>query len=59
MKRKRPTHKPEFKAKVALTAILGDLNMAELIKKFDVHPNQISEWKKQSKRQVNHALSLR
>ena len=47
MKRKRRTHKPEFKAKVALTAIQGDLTMAELVKKFDVHPNQISEWKKQ------------
>lgn len=47
MKRKRRTHKPEFKAKVALTAMQGDLTMAELVKKFDVHPNQISEWKKQ------------
>jgi len=47
MKRKRRTHKPEFKAKVALTAIQGDLTMAELVKKFDVHPNQITEWKKQ------------
>jgi len=46
MKRKRRTHKPEFKAKVALTAIQVDLTMAELVKKFDVHPNQISEWKK-------------
>jgi Transposase and inactivated derivatives len=47
MKRKRRTHKPEFKAKVALTAIQGELTMAELIKKFDVHANQITEWKKQ------------
>ena len=47
MKRKRRTHKPEFKAKVALTAIQGELTMAELVKKFDVHPNQITDWKKQ------------
>lgn len=47
MRRKRQTHKPEFKAKVALAAIQGDLTMAELIKKFDVHANQITEWKKQ------------
>lgn len=47
MRRKRRTHKPEFKAKVALTAIQGELTMAELIKKFDVHANQITEWKKQ------------
>ena len=47
MKRKRRTHKPEFKAKVALTAIQGELTMAEMVKKFDVHTNQITEWKKQ------------
>jgi transposase len=47
MRRKRRTHKPEFKAKVAMTAIQGDLTMADMIKKFDVHANQITEWKKQ------------
>jgi len=47
MKRKRRTHSPEFKSKVALTAIQGDLTMAEMVKKFDVHANQITEWKKQ------------
>lgn len=43
MKRKRRTHSPEFKSKVALAAIKGDLTMAELVKKFDVHANQITE----------------
>ena len=47
MRRKRRTHSPEFKAEVALAAIQGDLTMAELIKKFDVHANQITDWKKQ------------
>ena len=47
MKRMRRTHSPEFKAKVALAAIQGDLTMAELVKKFDVHANQITDWKKQ------------
>ena len=47
MRRKRRTHSPEFKAKVALAACQGDLTMAELVKKFDVHANQITEWKKQ------------
>jgi transposase-like protein len=32
---------------VALEAIKGDLSMAEMVKKFDVHSNQITEWKKQ------------
>ena len=47
MKRKRRTHSPEFKSKVALAAIQGDRTMAEMVKKFDVHANQITEWKKQ------------
>lgn len=47
MRRKRRTHSPEFKSKVALAAIKGDLTMAEMVKKFDVHANQITEWKKQ------------
>ena len=47
MRRKRRTHSPEFKAKVALAAIQGDLTMAELIRKFDGHANQITDWKKQ------------
>jgi transposase len=47
MRRKRRTHVPEFKSKVALAAIKGDLTMAELVKKFDIHANQITEWKKQ------------
>jgi transposase-like protein len=46
MRRKR-RHSPEFKAKVALAAIQGELTMAELVKKFDVHANQVTDWKKQ------------
>ena len=44
MRRKRRNHSPEFKAKVALAALQGDLTMVELVKKFDVHANQISDW---------------
>ena len=47
MRRKRRTHSAEFKSKVALAAIKGDLTMAEMVKKFDVHANQVTEWKKQ------------
>ena len=47
MKRKRRNHKPDFKAKVALAALKGDMTLAELSEKFDVHANQITEWKKQ------------
>ena len=47
MRRKRRLHKPEFKAKVALTAIKGEMTMAEMVKKFDVQAVQITQWKKQ------------
>jgi len=47
MRRTRRLHKPEFKAKVALTAIKGELTMAEMVKKFDVQAPQITQWKKQ------------
>ena len=46
MRRPRCNHSPEFKAKVALATVQGDLTMAELVKKFDVHANQITDWKK-------------
>jgi transposase len=41
---KRKTHTPEFKAKVALEAIREEMTLAELSKKYGVHPNQISTW---------------
>jgi len=46
MRRKRRLHKPEFKAKVALKAIKGEMTMAQMIKKFDVQQPQITQWKK-------------
>ena len=47
MKRMRRNHAPGFKAKVAIAAIKCDKTLAELAEQFDVHPNQISEWKQQ------------
>lgn len=42
---KRKNHSPDFKAKVALGAIREEMTMAELAKKYGVHPTQIGTWK--------------
>jgi transposase len=47
MRRPRRNHTAAFKAKVALAAIKGDKTLAELAEKFDVHANQIVQWKTQ------------
>ena len=47
-KAKRRSHSAAFKAKVALSAIAGDRTLAELAQQFDVHPNQITSWKRQA-----------
>lgn len=47
VKRTRRTHSPKLKAKVALEAIVGDKTLAELAQKHNVHPNQITDWKRQ------------
>jgi transposase len=46
-RRPRRNHSPAFKAKVALAAIRGEKTLAELAEQFDVHPNQITQWRSQ------------
>ena len=43
---KRKNHSPDFKAKVARDAIREEMTMAELSKKYGVHPTQIGTWKR-------------
>ena len=47
MKRKRTYRTKEFKFKVAIEAIKGSKQIAEIAEEFKVHPNQISQWKKE------------
>lgn len=46
-KRPRRNHSPAFKARVALEAIKGEQPIIEIAQRFDVHPNQITTWKRQ------------
>ena len=46
-RRHRRNHTAAFKAKVALAALKGEKTLLELAQQFDVHANQITQWKSQ------------
>ena len=46
MSKKRRSFSDKFKAKVALDAVRGVKTLSELAAEYQVHPNQISQWKK-------------
>ncbi len=56
MRRPRRNHSAKFKSKVALAALKGDKTMVELSEQFDVHVNQITEWKNQLLKQAENVF---
>jgi len=55
MRRPRRNHSAAFKAKVALAALKSEATLAELSKQFEIHPNQITQWKSQL---LDHAAEI-
>jgi transposase len=47
-KNKRKRYSAEFKAKVALEALKGESTVHELAARFEIHPNMVSQWKRQA-----------
>lgn len=47
MKDKRKQYNSAFKAKVALAAVQEQQTIAEIARRFGVHPNLVCKWKKQ------------
>ncbi len=56
---KRKNHSPDFKAKVALEAIREEMTLAELSKKYGVHPTQIGTWKRSAIKNMAAGFSKR
>lgn len=46
-RRPRRNHSPAFKAKVAIEALGEGKTIADIAHKHDVHPNQVTEWRRQ------------
>jgi transposase-like protein len=47
MKRKRRTHSAEFKARVAMEALKGIKPIHQIAVENEIHPVQVSQWKKE------------
>jgi transposase len=47
MKAKRKKFTPAFKAQVAIEALKERETLAELSRRFELHPNMISKWKQE------------
>jgi len=55
--KKRKAYDNQFKARVALEVIKGERTISEIASQFEVHPNQITKWKKQLLENVSGVFS--
>ncbi len=59
MKNRRQYRTAEFKTRVAMAALKGDKTVQQLAAHYEVHPNQITEWKKQASAILTDGFSRR
>jgi len=57
MSKQRRKFTAEFKTRVALEALSGEHTLSEIASKYGVHPNQVSQWKKQAKEGIAASFS--
>ena len=56
---KRTRYAAEFKAKVALEALRGELTAAQLAAKHGIHQTMVGEWKRQATEGLASVFSVR
>ena len=59
MSSKRKTHSADFKTKVALQALRGELTANQIAARYEVHPSQVAQWKKQALEHLKDSFSSR
>ena len=59
MKKPRKTYPSDFKVKVALAAIKGLQTTNQIATLYGVHPNQVTQWKRQALETLPEAFSSR
>jgi transposase len=55
----RRRHRASFKVKVALEAVKEEKTISQLASDYEVHPNQIRQWKKRLLEEAPHIFSSR
>jgi transposase len=58
-KKQRKSYTAAFKVKIALEAIKGQRTINEIATHYDVHPNQVTQWKKQAIESLPDVFSTR
>ena len=53
MSRKRRTHNPEFKARIALEALKGIKPLHQIASENEINPVQVSQWKKEMQERMS------